>query len=317
MKQLRLIILFSILSLSVTVRAMKEQSVSLDTPTGKINGKIGLPDAEKPPIVLLIAGSGPTDMDGNTNSGGFSMKNKSLKLLAEGLAQRGIATLRIDKRGIASSSAATKKERDLRFEDYVTDVQGWIDRLSEDSRFSDVFVLGHSEGSLIGMLASVDNPKVKGFISLAGAGRPAYDIIEEQLSGQPAEVRHLVKSINDSLKAGKEVSNIPMGLMALFRPSVHPYLISWYRYNPQEVIAKLRQPVLIIQGDKDVQVSEEDAKLLEQSLPKAQFQILKDMNHVLKTCESVDMQVQQATYANPDLPVQEDLLITIEKFVKR
>ena len=83
------------------------------------------------------------------------------------------------------------------------------------------------------------------------------------------------------------------------------------------MIAKLRQPVLIIQGDKDVQVSEEDAKLLEQSLPKAQFQILKDMNHVLKTCESVDMQVQQATYANPDLPVQEDLLITIEKFVKR
>lgn len=180
MKQLRLIILFSILSLSVTVRAMKEQSVSLDTPTGKINGKIGLPDAEKPPIVLLIAGSGPTDMDGNTNSGGFSMKNNSLKLLAEGLAQRGIATLRFDKRGIASSSAATKKESDLRFEDYVTDVQGWIDRLSEDSRFSDVFVLGHSEGSLIGMLASVDNPKVKGFISLAGAGRPAYDIIEER-----------------------------------------------------------------------------------------------------------------------------------------
>ena len=139
---------------------------------------------------------------------------------------------------------------------------------------------------------------------MAGAGRPAYDIIEEQLSVQPAEVRHLVKSINDSLKAGKEVSNIPMGLMILFRPSVQPYLISWYRYNPQEVIAKLRQPVLILQGDKDVQVSEEDAKLLKQSLP-------------LKTCESVDMQVQQATYANPDLPVQEDLLITIEKFVKR
>ena len=121
MKQLRLIILFSILSLSVTVRAMEEQSVSLDTPTGKINGKIGLPDAEKPPIVLLIAGSGPTDMDGNTNSGGFSMKNNSLKLLAEGLAQRGIATLRFDKRGIASSSAAAKKERDLRFEDYVAE----------------------------------------------------------------------------------------------------------------------------------------------------------------------------------------------------
>jgi pimeloyl-ACP methyl ester carboxylesterase len=181
MKQLRLIILFSILSLSVTVRAMEEQSVSLDTPTGKINGKIGLPDAEKPPIVLLIAGSGPTDMDGNTNSGGFSMKNNSLKLLAEGLAQRGIATLRFDKRGIASSSAAAKKERDLRFEDYVADAQGWIDRLSDDSRFSDVFVLGHSEGSLIGMLASVDNPKVKGFISLAGAGRPAASISQSPL----------------------------------------------------------------------------------------------------------------------------------------
>ena len=98
-----------------------------------------------------------------------------------------------------------------------------------------MYLFWHSEGSLIGMLASVDNPKVKGFISLAGAGRPAYDIIEEQLSGQPAEVRHLVKSINDSLKAGKEVSNIPMGLTDLFRPSVQPYLISWYQIGRAHV----------------------------------------------------------------------------------
>ena len=297
--------------------AAGEQPISLGTPTGEIQGRVMLPDVERPPVVLIIAGSGPTDMDGNSLLGAVTLKNNSLKLLAEGLARRGIASLRYDKRGIASSAAAGKEEKDLRFDDYVADARGWIELLSEDSRFSGIFVVGHSEGSLIGMLASEGNAKVKGFISIAGAGHPAYEIIETQMSNQPAEVRQLVKNINDSLRAGKAVNDVPVGLMALYRPSVQPYLMSWYRYDPCEILSGLKLPVLIVQGDRDIQVPVADAERLKQALPAARFFIVENMNHVLKPCESTDLATQQAIYANPDLPVSEELITAIEKFIKQ
>ncbi len=159
------------------------------------------------PVVLLIAGSGPTDMDGNNPM----MKNNSLKFLAEGLALKGIASLRFDKRGIAGSAAAGKEESKLRFEDYVNDVTGWIDFLAKDKRFTDITVAGHSEGSLIGMLACQSRPKVKSFISIAGAGSPAYEIIEKQVAAQmtPEFIRKEVADINRSLRNGKEVAQVP------------------------------------------------------------------------------------------------------------
>ena len=297
--------------------AVEERPVSLEIPAGEIKGKMLLPDVETPPVVLIIAGSGPTDMDGNTVLGAVTIKNNSLKFLAEGLAERGIASLRYDKRGIASSAAAGQVEADLRFDDYVADARAWIDSLAQEkARFSGVYVLGHSEGALIGMLASAGNEQVKGVISLAGAGRPAYEIIERQMSGQPAAVCQLVKSVNDSLRAGKTVTDIPVELMALYRLSVQPYLISWYRYNPQTVVAGLEQPVLIVQGDKDIQVSVEDAQLLKKAQPRATIELVENMNHVLKRCESTEVNEQQSTYANPDLPVMKNLLDVIDKFIK-
>lgn len=152
------------------------------------------------------------------------MKNNSLKFLAEGLAQKGIASLRFDKRGIAGSAAAGKEESKLRFEDYVNDVTGWIDFLAKDKRFTGITVAGHSEGSLIGMLACQSRPKVKSFISIAGAGSPAYEIIEKQVAAQmmPESIRKEVADINRSLRNGKEVAQVPAYLQALFRPSVQP-----------------------------------------------------------------------------------------------
>lgn len=316
MKRLHVKLSIFLVLLPMLCRAVEERPVSLNTPAGTIEGKMLLPDAERPPVVLIIAGSGPTDMDGNTVMGAVTIKNNSLKLLAEGLARQGIASLRYDKRGIATSAAAGKKEADLRFDDYVADAREWIDWLDTDGRFSGIFVVGHSEGSLIGMLASAGNARVKGFVSLAGAGRPAYEIIEEQMSSQPAEVRLLVKTFNDSLRAGKTIADVPMGLMALYRPSVQPYLISWFRYNPQKIVGDLKQPVLIIQGDKDIQVSVNDAELLKAAQPRATLQLVENMNHVLKWCESVDAGEQQATYTNPNLPVVETLLNVIGKFIK-
>lgn len=316
----RIFVSFCILFFSLAISAqmpvrLNERSISLNTSSGQINGKIIAPGASNYPLVLIIAGSGPTDMDGNSALAG--MKNNSLKYLAEELGRRGIGSLRFDKRGIASSAAAGKDEYSMRFEDLIKDVREWIDLLSRDRRLSGIYIAGHSEGALIGMVASQNNPKVKGYISLAGAGRPLSDILEEQMSAQPEVIRKMIVSINDSLKAGKLVPSVPLGLQALFRSSVQPYLISCYKYNPQEEIKKLTVPVLLLQGKTDIQISVKDAELLKQALPSAELHLIDGMNHVLKDCDTMDRQKQMAVYTNPDLPVNENLLLFIEKFVKK
>ena len=287
---------------------LNERSVVLNTSTGALKGKMVTPNQESGYPVVLI-------MDGN--SAALPGKNNSLKYLAEGLAGKGIASLRYDKRGIASSASAGKDEYSMRFEDGIKDARGWIDYLSRDKRISGIYVLGHSEGALVGMAASVDNPKVKGYISVAGAGRPAYEIVEEQMEGQPEVIRDMVKSINASLKEGKLVPDVPIGLQSLFRSSVQPYMISWYTYNPQEIIKKLKVPVLILQGDKDMQVSVKDAELLKQAQPSADYHLIGNMNHLMKTCDTMDQQRQMATYTDPALPLHKDVLILIEKFVSK
>ena len=247
------------------------------------------------------------------------MKNNSLKFLAEGLALKGIASLRFDKRGIASSASAGKEESKLRLEDYVNDVTGWIDLLAKDKRFTGITVAGHSEGSLIGMLTCRKRPEVKGFISIAGAGSPAYDLIEKQVAAQmtPESIRKEVASIIGSLKNGKEVAQVPAYLLTLFRPSVQPYLISWYKYNPQTVIASLKMPILILQGKKDIQVQEEEAARLKKASPQAELILIDKMNHVLKDCESINPQQQMAVYNNPSLPVNAALINAIAEFIKK
>lgn len=322
MKSIRLIFfsLFVLLGM-MTGRAQGlppiEEKVVLTTATGEIKGKLLLPEEGKLcPVVLLIAGSGPTDMDGNSSVG--TIKNNSLKLLAEELAKNGIASLRFDKRGIASSAAAGKEEIKLRFDDYVNDVEGWIDYLAGDKRFVGITVVGHSEGALIGMVACCRRPEVKGVVSLAGAGRPAYELIEAQIAAQmlPDAVQKEVVAINEALKNGKEVAQVPVYLQTLFRASVQPYMISWYKYNPQAVIASLKIPVLIIQGKNDIQVSIEDAELLKKSRPSSKLVLIDKMNHVLKDCDTKDRQQQMAVYTNPSLPVNAALVSSLCTFIQ-
>jgi fermentation-respiration switch protein FrsA (DUF1100 family) len=121
----------------------------------------------------------------------------------------------------------------------------------------------------------------------------------------------------DDLKQGKLVGNVPPDLYALFRPSVQPYLISLFQYDPQEEIAKLKIPVLILQGDLDIQVSEEDAELLHEANPNTKKVIIENMNHVLKNSKSMDMNEQlEDSYNNPKSPVNEQLVKEIVGFVR-
>ena len=170
------------------------------------------------------------------------------------------------------------------------------------------------------MIAAENNPKVTKYISIAGMGVP-FDVIlkeqlEKQLAGQPQATKDLIFSYLDKLKQGETISNIPPTLNALFRPSVQPYMISVMKYNPQEEIAKLTIPTLIIQGTTDIQVPIEHANLLSVANPKAQKVIIENMNHVLKDCKSSDMAEQTATYSNKSIPLNKEVGKVIINFIK-
>jgi len=289
------------------------EAVSLDTGTGVLHGTLELPTS-KPSfaVALLLAGSGPTDRDGNSPL--LKGKNDSLKMIAEGLSSRGIASLRVDKRGIAESKSAAAKEEDLRFETYVDDAVRWGEFLRKDSRFSALVIAGHSEGSLIGMIAA-QKLGANGYISIAGAGKPGGQIILEQLRPKlPADLMKQTEDIVKTLEEGHKAESVPTTLVALFRPSVQPYLISWFKYDPAKEIAKLTMPVLILQGSTDIQVSVEDAKLLAKAKPSAKLVVIEGMNHVLKEVPAA-MDKQLASYSDPSLPVSGKLIAEMASLI--
>ena len=291
-----------------------EKNIILSTPTGDIHGVLLMPEGTQPcPLVIIIVGSGPTDMNGNTL--GSSYQSNSLKMLAEGLAAKGIASVRYDKRGIGKSHSAGTSEEELRFEHYIDDAAAWANMFSNDSRFSTIAIAGHSEGSLIGMVAAQKSSAVKAYISIAGCGRAAYEVIEEQLKNNPEHIQREAAAINRELREGRLVEDVPSYLATLYRKSVQPYLISWFRYNPAKEIAKLKIPVLILQGDRDIQVGVKDAERLLAARMFSSYYIIKDMNHVLKHCESNDMIMQLEAYQSPTMPIKEELIEHIARFL--
>ena len=294
-----------------------ESNITLKTATGTLAGTLLLPTKAKTvPVVLLIAGSGPTDRDGNNPT--LPGKNDALKLLANALAARGIASLRTDKRGIGASASAMTAEKDLRFDTYVDDAAGWIQLLRANARFTKITVAGHSEGALIGAIAA-ERGNVGAYVSLEGAGRPAYTVLREQLRpALPPSSLVQADAILAQLKAGNVYTgDVPAGLEGLFRPSVQPYLISWFKYDPAVEVGKLRIPVTIVQGTADVQVTMADAEALKSGSPSAKLVVVQGMNHVLKYAPDVSSQAAiLAGYSNPNLPVAPQVIDAVASAAK-
>lgn len=275
-------------------------------------GTLIVPNNAQTPVALIVAGSGPTDRDGNSPL--LPGKNNSLRYLAEALAQRGIATLRYDKRGIGQSRVANLSEAELRFDHFVHDAAAWGRRLATDRRFSSVVVIGHSEGSLIGMLAAPEIPASR-VVSIAGAGAPAGDVIIRQLSAQlhPTLLAQATAAVH-KLRRGEVLDTIPPGLFSLFRPSVQPYLISWFRHDPALVAGRLGVPLLVVQGTHDMQALEEDARAIAASHPRATLQLIQGMNHVLKQTPAGRLE-QLPAYSDSTLAVDRTLVDAIARFV--
>ncbi|HET9393271.1 MAG TPA: alpha/beta fold hydrolase [Candidatus Rubrimentiphilum sp.] len=294
-----------------------ESDLVLRTATGSISGTLLMPAGSKPvPVVLLIAGSGPTDRDGNNPT--LPGKNDALKLLANAMAARGIATLRFDKRGIGASAAAMTAEKDIRFDTYIDDAAGWIKLLRANPRCAKITVAGHSEGSLLGAIAA-QRGNVAAYVSLEGAGRPAYTVLREQLRPALAPASLVqADAIMAQLKAGNVYTgDIPAGLEGLFRPSIQPYLISWFKYDPAVEVGKLRIPVTIVQGTADVQVTMADAEALKSGSPSAKLVVVQGMNHVLKISPDTSSQAAiVAGYSNPKLPVAPQVIDAVASAAK-
>jgi pimeloyl-ACP methyl ester carboxylesterase len=300
----------------MTTASAAETDASLDTPNGTLQGTLSAPAAgPAAPAALILAGSGPTDRNGN----GPGIRPGSYKMLADALAAAGITTLRTDKRGIAHSALAMPSEKDMRVQTYVDDARTWAEQLRATTHAPCVWLIGHSEGALIAEAAADDNPHICGLVLLSGAGRKAGDILRDQLGHPlhpyPDALRDRAFAIIAELEAGRTVDDIPTSLLALFRPSVQPYLISWFALDPVALLARTKLPVLIVQGDNDIQITPDDAKKLAAAKPDAKLVIVPGMNHVLKIAPT-ERAANVATYGDPDLPLAPALADTVTAFVK-
>lgn len=260
------------------------------------------------PLVILIAGSGPTDRDCNQQG----MKSDAFKKLAHALVINGIAVFRYDKRGVGKSTIKNFDESMLRFDDMVADASAVRASFAQDKRFSGITFAGHSEGSLVGMKATPQGSK---YISIAGPADDASTILKTQLKGRLGSLEDQTFKQLDSLAAGQMVTcNMP-ALMALLRPSVQPYLISWFKYKPTTEIKKLDAPVLIINGTADLQVAVAEAEKLHQAKQGSTLLLIDKMNHVLTELSDLDPKTNSESYGKPELPVSKKLVDAIALFV--
>jgi uncharacterized protein len=294
-----------------------ETELEAPGPQGPLKGTLHAAAASNAPVVLIIPGSGPTDRDGNNRLG---VKGSSYRLLAEALGQRGISSVRIDKRGMFGSAAAISDANNVTIGDNADDVHAWIAAIRQKTGSDCVWVLGHSEGGLVALAAAArDEAGICGLLLVAAAGRSLGEVLREQLRANPANAPILDQALAAiaELEAGKPVdaSKLNPALLLLFHPSVQRFLMNSFSYDPAQMLAKVKRPVLILQGQRDIQVSEEDARRLAAANSKARLEMLPDVNHVLKQVTTDDRAVNIATYADPNLPLAPGVVDAIAEFV--
>ncbi|WP_421358031.1 alpha/beta hydrolase [Agrobacterium rosae] len=263
--------------------------------------------------VIIIPGSGPIDRDGNSAQMGLS--TDTYKLLAEGLEAQGIASLRIDKRGFFGSAEAIADWNEVTIAAYAEDARNWVEYAADLAPC--IWIVGHSEGGLVALVAAQTPPKkLCGLVLLAASGRPIGQLMIEQFHANPdngplmPELRDVIADLEAG--HGREPASLNPILQPLFSPGLQRYMIDLFSYDPVVIARDLHVSVLIVQGDHDVQVRLQDADLLERALPQAHRTDLAGATHTLKA--SVDGN-QFATYTDRALPLHPELLPSIVKFL--
>lgn len=284
------------------------QPVQIAGPAGPLEAEmIAVADAAH--AVVLIPGSGPTDRDGNAPQMG--LRSDMYRQLAEALAAEGVASLRIDKRGFFGSAAAIADPNDVTIAAYAQDARDWVTHAAGLAPC--VWIAGHSEGGLVALVAAQDPPAALcGLILLAAPGRPVGQLLLEQMRAMPgtAPLMPEIEATVAAFEGGRRIAldDLPPALRPMFPPEVQGFMSDLFSYDPSEVAADWRGPVLIVQGDADIQIRPLDADLLAAALPQATRADLPDATHMLKP----DLPGQPlATYTDPDLPLHPGLVPTI------
>jgi alpha/beta superfamily hydrolase len=305
--KLKVFLLAVLMSLTLQAQDKVYSSRELSVNT-HIDGTILLPnDIVNPPLAILIADSGPTDRNGNQNF----LKNNSLKKLAESLSAEGIATFRYDKR-IVKQIRKGNVDPNIMFDDFVTDAISVLNYFKNSNSFSAIHIIGHSQGSLVGMIAAQHG--ADGFISLAGAGKSIDKVIIDQIENTAPMFNEDTKRVFSILKEGKTTDDFPPALASIFKKDVQPFMSNWMQYDPQLEIKKLAIPILLINGTKDLQVVPEEAKLLESAVDSAQLEIIENMNHILVSIEG-DSLDNSKSYNDPMREITPKLIEVIVKFI--
>ena len=291
----------------------KEEILTLKLKDGSLEGTLVTPTlVKRMPIVLIIAGSGPTDRDCNSALG---LRTNSFKMLAEGLAAKGIASFRYDKRHIGKSKM-TQKVADVTFDDFVNDATRWMDTLKSmkrKRRFTKFIVAGHSEGSLIALLM-VQKTQTDALISLCGTAQRMDSIIYEQLGKQAPFLVPQLKEVYDKWEKGEKVDSFPPMLRSVANPAIEKFIVSVMKYSPQVEIAKLNLPILLVSGKNDIQVPPKEAEMLSKANPKAKLVYFDHMTHVLKDGEA-NMMSAQKVYQQTDVPLTEGVVEAVVKWI--
>lgn len=293
--------------------AVARDTLEKDVTISGLAGSFVKPRGNNPAkAVLMIAGSGPTDRNGNSKLG---VDANYLKMLADHLAAADISSLRYDKRGVGGSKALVTSESALRFSDFVDDATTWNSWLTKQSDVACVFLLGHSEGGLIATLVA-ENATPAGLMLVMSPGRTFGAVLGTQLStapmGEPLRTKALF--ILKRLESGQHVAKVDPKLDNIFRPSVQPYLLSILDIDPAQELATLTTPTLLVSGGHDLQVSTADFAALKKARPDAEAILIPGMNHVMKDVGE-DRNTNLAAYSDPTLPLSPELAASVTTFI--
>ncbi|MFD0861179.1 alpha/beta hydrolase family protein [Sungkyunkwania multivorans] len=303
------ILVFFLVSSCFAQIEIAEEEITIFNDSIRLPGTLSYPqDVKNPPLVIFVHGSGQSNRNGTPL--GSPVSFNYIKEFGEALNNERVAVFRYDKRSSTTSNYQFSK--DTKIADLAADLSVIIEHFKKDKRFETITVIGHSQGSLLGMITETKPDK---FVSLAGAGETIDKTIIRQVGSQSPVFGEMTKQYIAELKEKGTVKNVNPMLRTLFNDKGNAFLRDWIAYDPTEEIQKLSIPVLIIQGEMDSQVQVEDAENLKEAKPDAELRIIPTLNHLLYDVKNTEE--NQRTYTGASFPISQEMILTIKEFINK
>jgi pimeloyl-ACP methyl ester carboxylesterase len=306
MRRLIFLILY-LFATSVVFAQIQSEEITVHNKEIELPGTLTY-SKENTPLIIWVHGSGPVDRNGNQPA--QNVNSNYIQQFRVAINTKNIAFFSYDKRTANKENSAFFK--DTKIMDFALDAQAVVDHFKNKKIFSEIILIGHSQGSLVAMLASKNIDK---YISLAGAGETIDKTMIRQISKNNPTLGAAAKQQFDTLRVKEKIEVIHPFLISVFAKPKQSFWYSWMLLNPLEEIKKLSMPVLIINGDKDLQVQIKDAEALHAANSKSKLVIIKNMNHVLKDIQKEEDNL--SSYYSGAFPISEKLIETIGSFVKK